>query len=224
MCSARVRSDDDLTTRARIREAAVDLFGRAGFAATSVRAIATEVGVSPALLLHHFGSKDGLRQACDDHITGWLTDEIERVNVDDTPATVMSLMGRRPEYNTMIRYVRRTIVDGGKFADRVFASLVTDTRRYLAAEVAHGHAPPTDDEEGRALTLVVLSLGTHLLAQYLAPPGTADDDVIFVAGERLALPMLEMLTHGLYSDTLMLDAYREYLARIPHLTSEKGSR
>ena len=52
------------------------MIGRTGFAGTTVRAIAAEVGVSPALLLHHFGSKDGLRDACDDHVlatyaSGW---------------------------------------------------------------------------------------------------------------------------------------------------------
>jgi AcrR family transcriptional regulator len=43
-----------------IRQAAADLFGRNGFAATSVREIARSAGVDPALVIRHFGSKEAL--------------------------------------------------------------------------------------------------------------------------------------------------------------------
>ncbi len=43
-----------------ILEAATELFGRDGFTATSVNAIAGQAGVSKSGLLHHFGSKDEL--------------------------------------------------------------------------------------------------------------------------------------------------------------------
>jgi AcrR family transcriptional regulator len=43
-----------------IRKAAADLFGRNGFAATSVREIARSAGVDPALVIRHFGSKEAL--------------------------------------------------------------------------------------------------------------------------------------------------------------------
>ena len=60
-----VRSiDEDLTARARIRDAAITSFAATGFDAT-VRQIATQAGVSAGLVIHHFGSKDGLRAACD---------------------------------------------------------------------------------------------------------------------------------------------------------------
>ena len=58
---------DDLTARARIRDAAIRRFGADGFGA-SVRAIAAEAGVSPGLVIHHFGSKDALRASCDEHV------------------------------------------------------------------------------------------------------------------------------------------------------------
>ena len=43
-----------------IRQAALQLFLRQGFAATSVREITAEVGVTVPTLYYHFGSKDGL--------------------------------------------------------------------------------------------------------------------------------------------------------------------
>jgi AcrR family transcriptional regulator len=47
-------------TAESIRQAAADLFGRNGFASTSVREIARLAGVDPALVIRHFGSKEEL--------------------------------------------------------------------------------------------------------------------------------------------------------------------
>ena len=56
---------EDLTARARIRDAAIRLFAERGAAGTTVRDIADAAGVSPGLLRHHFGSKEALREICD---------------------------------------------------------------------------------------------------------------------------------------------------------------
>ena len=42
------------------------LFGESGVGATSLRAVAREAGVSPALVVHHFGGKEGLVAAVDE--------------------------------------------------------------------------------------------------------------------------------------------------------------
>jgi len=47
-------------TRAAIEEAARTLFSARGFEGASVRAIAAEAGVDPALVIRHFGSKEAL--------------------------------------------------------------------------------------------------------------------------------------------------------------------
>ena len=62
-----MRSADDLTAVARIRDAAIDQVGQHGFS-VGLRAIAQAAGVSAALVIHHFGSKDGLLRVCDDYI------------------------------------------------------------------------------------------------------------------------------------------------------------
>jgi AcrR family transcriptional regulator len=54
----------DLTGKARIHDAAIAHFAGHGFAAASLRGIAEAANVSAGLVRHHFGSKDGLRQAC----------------------------------------------------------------------------------------------------------------------------------------------------------------
>lgn len=57
-------------TRAAIESAARRLFAERGFEAASVRAIATEAGVDPALVIRHFGSKEALFLRCVDTSLG----------------------------------------------------------------------------------------------------------------------------------------------------------
>src|SRR5436305_11880549 len=59
---------EDLTARARIRDAAIKLFTERGMEKTSILDIAEAAGVSGGLIRHHFGSKDGLREACDQYV------------------------------------------------------------------------------------------------------------------------------------------------------------
>jgi len=47
---------EDLTARARIREAALRHFADDGYEGATIRAIARSAGVSPGLLRHHYGS------------------------------------------------------------------------------------------------------------------------------------------------------------------------
>ena len=58
------------TTRAAILDAARRRFASAGYDATSLRAIAADAGVDPAVLLHFFGSKQALFRA----VVGWPFD------------------------------------------------------------------------------------------------------------------------------------------------------
>lgn len=52
--------------RDEIAQTALRLFGEHGIEATSLREIAKAAGVSPALVVHHFASKEGLVAAVDE--------------------------------------------------------------------------------------------------------------------------------------------------------------
>jgi AcrR family transcriptional regulator len=58
------------TTRAAILDAAKRRFADAGYDATSIRAVAADAGVDPAVVMHFFDSKEGLFQA----VVGWPFD------------------------------------------------------------------------------------------------------------------------------------------------------
>src|SRR5699024_10440107 len=60
----------DLTGRARIRNAALPPFAAKDCAGAPLRSIAAEGGVAIGLISHHFGSKDGLREA----VESWIID------------------------------------------------------------------------------------------------------------------------------------------------------
>src|SRR3954465_4118441 len=78
--ATRVSSSSDLTARARIRDAAIELFAERGVEAATIRDIAQAAGASSGLLRHHFGSKEGLRDACDE----FALSELLRVNAHFT--------------------------------------------------------------------------------------------------------------------------------------------
>jgi AcrR family transcriptional regulator len=48
------------SSRDAIARVATKLFAKHGYAGTSLRQIATEIGLDPALIIRHFGSKEGL--------------------------------------------------------------------------------------------------------------------------------------------------------------------
>ena len=61
--SARTSRTDGEATRARILQAAGELFGSRGFAETTSKAVAAHAGVDLASINYHFGSRSGLYQA-----------------------------------------------------------------------------------------------------------------------------------------------------------------
>lgn len=62
-------------TREKILAAACTRFGDVGFEATTIRSVAAEAEVDPALVMHYFKNKQGLltqlSQACKNSLGGW---------------------------------------------------------------------------------------------------------------------------------------------------------
>jgi AcrR family transcriptional regulator len=81
MTSARPPSRGD-QTRETLIQAALEVFGRAGFDAASTRAIAGKAGVNQALIGYHFGSKQGLYLGVFEHIVGQMQQRMAPVAAD----------------------------------------------------------------------------------------------------------------------------------------------
>ncbi|MEU7742230.1 TetR family transcriptional regulator [Nonomuraea sp. NPDC049158] len=67
MAEERGRRPGSPPTRASILEAAVASFTAQGYGQTTIRAVARAAGVDPALVMHFFGSKEGLFRAAIEH-------------------------------------------------------------------------------------------------------------------------------------------------------------
>ena len=108
-------ASDDRTAVARIRDAAIDQWGQQGFN-VGLRSIAEAAGVSAALVIHHFGSKDGLRKACDDYIAEEIrTGKSASMQTND-PAEWFRQMAEIESYAPLMAYLVRSMQSGSDLA------------------------------------------------------------------------------------------------------------
>src|ERR1700759_2453900 len=107
-----MRSADDLTAAAPIRAAAIEQFGEHGFG-VGLRAIADAAGVSAALVIHHFGSKDGLRKACDEYIAEEIRSSKSEALQSNDPATWFAQLAEIEDFAPLTAYLVRSMQTGG---------------------------------------------------------------------------------------------------------------
>jgi TetR/AcrR family transcriptional regulator, regulator of cefoperazone and chloramphenicol sensitivity len=207
-----VRSaDTDLTARARIRDAAIRRFGADGFGA-SVRAIAAEAGVSPGLVIHHFGSKGALRASCDEHVLRVIREAETDAFTQATPADWLGQLAVLDEYAPLVGYLVQTLLAGGDLAATLLQRMTEDAETYLAEAVAAGRMKPSRDPAARASFLVDVGVGAVLSFVRRHPPADGDYRAPLRAYAQVnPLPALELYTEGLLTDTSLLDAYLQYL-------------
>jgi AcrR family transcriptional regulator len=191
---------------ARIRDAAIEQFGRHGFS-VGLRTIAESAGVSAALVIHHFGSKEGLRKACDDHVAEVIREtKTESMQASD-PATWLTQMSEIETYAPLMAYLVRSMQSGSGLAKTFWRTMVDNAEQYLEEGVRSGMLKPSRDPRARARYLAICGGGGFLL--YLQMHDTPDDlrAVLRDYGEDMVLPALEIYSQGLMTDTTMYDAF-----------------
>ncbi|NHC46798.1 TetR/AcrR family transcriptional regulator [Motilibacter aurantiacus] len=197
----------DASARARIRDIAIRQFGREGFDA-SLRAIAAAAGVSPALVIHHFGSKAGLRAECDDEVLRIVREARTTTLTRGDPTSLLSALASIEEYVPVVGYVVHALLAGGDLAARLFDRMVEDAQAYLREGVAEGRLRRSRDEAARAQYLGYVGIGALLVHLRRHPPVDGDLAGALQAYYRtFALPALELYTQGLLADSTLLDAY-----------------
>lgn len=196
----------DLTAAARIRDAAIEQFGRHGFR-VGVRAIADAAGVSAALVIHHFGSKDGLLQACDDYIAEEIREQKSEAIRSSDPATWLAQMAEIESYAPLMAYLVRSLQSGGTLAKTLWRKMIDNAEAYLDEGVRAGTVKPSRDPTARARYLAMVGGGGFLL--YLQMHDTPTDlrAVLRDYANDMTLPALEVYTEGLLTDRTMYDAF-----------------
>ena len=205
-------TDAEVTTRARIRDAAITLFGQRGFAAGTVRDIAARAGVSPGLVIHHFGSKAALRRACDAHVLD--TARATAASSNDPGLLrdgLAEYLARPDEHARELAYIRRSVIDDSAAGDAFFDAYVRLTEQILAEGVRAGTMRPVGDPLATAAWMVANSLGLLVLGRHVARSLGHEE---FGTGtvNRVAGPAVELYTHPLYTDDSFLQATRDVVS------------
>jgi AcrR family transcriptional regulator len=167
----------DRTARAAIRDTALTLFAARGPDAVTVREIAAEAGVSPALVLHHYGSKEGLRAAVDEHAAAAFDAMLAELGDDSmgealtggsTASLAEAFAAGVPEDSPLPAYLRRLLLSGDPAGEALVARWHAMTVGVLEQLEAAGVARPSGDRPVRAAFMLANDLAVLLLAPQLA--------------------------------------------------------
>jgi len=191
------RSAEDLTARARIRDAALRLFAERGLDGATIRDIARAAGVSGGLVRHHFGSKDDLRAACDSYALDQLMRIKEQAVLEGQLANPGFMSAAHPTVLLTLRYLARSLVDGSPAAAAVFDEMVELGEAWLDQH----HPGQIPDPRGYSAVLVAMQSGLFMMHSQLSRWLGAD---IFTAEGhlRLTAAMIDFYSQPLLSPEL----------------------
>lgn len=210
-------TDGDSGASARIRDAAIDRFGRDGFS-TGLRSIAEDAAVSPGLVVHYFGSKQGLRRACDEHVREVIATEKRAATTDGSAAHLLARLADIERFAPVVLYVVRSLREGGDLAVELFEDMIDDATHYLEAGVAAGVIRPSRDPAARARVMAYQAMGSMLMWLTLHPEHAEPASfgkALRAYIEEVTPPVLEMFTEGLYTDRALLEEYLLYVPDPP---------
>lgn len=198
---------DDRTAKARIRDAAIGVYAEHGVEGTTARRVAAAAEVSPGLVIHHFGSMDGLRAACDEHVAALIREQKQQAMATGPGLDVMGAL-REAQARSMTDvsgYLARVLAHDSPSVAALVDELVRDAEGYLAQGVASGIVTPTDDPHGRAVLLTIWSLGTLVLHRHLArllgvDPTEPDFGTDPAAAAAYVRPAMDLLSTGVLTE------------------------
>ncbi len=183
---------EDLTARARIRDAALRLFAERGMDGATIRDIAKAAGVSPGLVRHHFGSKEALREACDAYALERLMRIKEQAVVDGQLANPGFLSAVHPTLLALYRYFARALLDGSAAAAAMFDEMVDLGEQWIGKF----YPGVTADPRGYAAVLVAMQIGMLGMHDHLSRVLGAD--VLTAAGNpRMTRASVDIYAHPL---------------------------
>jgi AcrR family transcriptional regulator len=181
-------------TKADLRAAALSLFARNGYAGTSIRAIAREVGLSESVLYAHFASKraifeDVLARYGPQSAAAALLDADPRALDADPPGAVRMLVRRvMDDWDTpQARQMISLMSHDGLTHDELLAGAIGETLASLGAVfqrwITAGHIDPG---LGQPVDLAYALMAPVVMARLLWLHSDADESVRQAARERAA--------------------------------------
>lgn len=161
-------TNDDLTAKARIRNTALDLYSQYGEDRISLRAIASEAGVTLGLVQHHFKTKAKLREAVDQLVVDHVAQAIADVPVEGSPSqiaaardeAVRQMLRENPE---VVNYLRRALLEPLEGRNHLLDVLIDLTRREVNALRRSGRASTKRRESVHITRILVQQMGEFFL-------------------------------------------------------------
>lgn len=204
----------DEGARARILNTAVAHYATEGFSKPAFEKIARSSGVSSDDTLVLFGSEEGLRLACDDYVlralVGWAH---EKATLEGMSEVMRSYMADPSGYQGQIGYLGHVVAENTPAAERFTDVLVDESESIIRAGILEGIMRPSEDPRALAVLLVTTVLGLVTMAPHiertLGVPASQQQMLL-----RLAVPALEVYTHGLYTDDSYLRLVREAVSAL----------
>ncbi|MCZ7415997.1 TetR/AcrR family transcriptional regulator [Streptomyces sp. WMMC897] len=185
------RPVEDLTSRARIRDAALAQFAEHGSKGATIKSIAAAAGVSPGLLQHHFGSKKALQEACDAYVMAAF-DGLDRFGLNGgeitKPDFVEELLAKS---SLVIRYIARAMVEGSPLAAALFDNGAAVAEEFLVG-IAPDRFPAGSAEAGDAgAVMAAMHFATIVLHDHLGRR-MGDDVLAPQHSHRIGVAMLDI--------------------------------
>jgi AcrR family transcriptional regulator len=199
---------EDLTARARIRDAALAHFAEHGVKGATIRGVAEAAGVSSGLVRHHFGSKDGLRKACDVYAMETIRRAKNEALVEGRISEAGFIASALRITAPVMRYLARALVDGSPAADALFDEMLNYAEE-SSGRLAGAGAPASSDPHAHAAVATAMQLGIIVLHHHLAR--ALGKDIFTHEGYRIAgRAMLEIYSRPLLSPEIAAEALSGY--------------
>lgn len=215
------RPADDLTARARIRDAAVELFADSGYSGTSIRDVARAAGVSAGLVQHHFGSKAGLREACDEHVLEVLRTTTERkLERDEYDGDFIATLYESSA--ATLRYIARGLTEDWPGMASIFDQAAGDSTRWLWETWPDRFPPGSRAARTHGGVLASMSMGTLVLHGHLSRWAGMDTLARGQEHVRSAAMVEVILRMAEYLDTATGRSMRSALADYERKLSSSG--
>jgi AcrR family transcriptional regulator len=161
----------------RLIKVAMRMFADKGYDGITVRDISAAADVSVGLINHHFGSKEGLREAVD----RYFIEQFEEVLFEKRPAPTSTDEGiaqsveftenwinrHIDDWDLTKAYMRRALLEGSDWGAGLFDRFYNVARTAVDRSDADGSIRPDVDRLWLPLLVMYLELGTLLLEPYV---------------------------------------------------------
>lgn len=171
---ANAAETEGLDGRERLVRTAFVLFAEKGFDSVTVRDIAAASSVSVGLINHHFGSKDGLREAVDEYFMSRFEDAIEgaapppEATAEGYAVLIDQWIARHEsEWPTIVAYFRRALLEESDWGFSLFQRFYGFVQATVMRMDADGAIGPDVDRLWLPFLMMYLELGTMVFDPYI---------------------------------------------------------